>query len=176
MTIARISLLVAFVLASLGCASRAGLVPKGAVAPDFEATAQTGERVQLSKLAGKWVVLYFYPRDETPGCTKEACSFRDSWKKLAAEGVVVVGVSTDDVEAHRQFAEKHQLPFLLVPDPDGAICRRYGVPVTLGYAARVTYLVGKDGRVRRVWPTVEPMGHADELLAEIAAARGEGAK
>ena len=145
------------------------LLPVGSPAPDFTTTAHTGEKVELSKLKGKPVVLYFYPKDDTPGCTKEACDFRDNWTKLQKAGVVVFGVSTQDNTSHKAFAEKYKLPFALLPDEKGEIARKYKVPVVDGKARRITYLIGKDGKVKHVWPKVTPVGHAGEILAQVEA-------
>jgi peroxiredoxin Q/BCP len=155
---------------SCGGAQRAGtLLAVGDVAPDFMAMDQEGRVRELRSLARRRpVVLFFYPRDGTPGCTREACAFRDAWDRLQASGAVVIGVSTDDVESHRRFAEEHELPFPLLADPDGAILRRYGVPTALGMAARVTYVIGEDGRVRRVFPDVDPAVHVDQVLGALA--------
>jgi thioredoxin-dependent peroxiredoxin len=143
------------------------LLPVGSPAPDFATTAHTGEKVELSKLKGKPVVLYFYPKDDTPGCTKEACDFRDAWTKLQKAGVVVFGVSTQDNATHKAFAEKYKLPFALLPDEQGEIAKKFGVPVVDGKARRITYLIGKDGKVKHVWPKVTPVGHAGEILAQV---------
>lgn len=155
-------------LALVGCADRAALLPVGRAAPDFEAVAHDGQTVRLSALRGRYVVVYFYPRDETPGCTKEACELRDSWAPLQQAGVVVLGVSTDDAASHKAFAEHHHLPFLLLADPDGALCQKFGVPRVFGFAQRVTYLLDREGRVKQVWPSVSPVGHAAEILRAVA--------
>jgi thioredoxin-dependent peroxiredoxin len=147
----------------------AALLPVGSPAPDFTTTAHTGQKVELSKLKGKPVVLYFYPKDDTPGCTKEACDFRDAWTKLEKAGVVVFGVSTQDNTTHKAFAEKYKLPFALLPDEKGEIAKKFGVPVVDGKARRITYLIGKDGKVKHVWPKVTPVGHASEILAQVEA-------
>jgi peroxiredoxin Q/BCP len=143
------------------------LLPVGTPAPDFEATAHDGTRVQLSALRGRDVVLYFYPMDNTSGCTKEACDFRDSWARLQDAGVAVFGVSTQGNASHVRFAQKYHLPFPLLPDDKGELAAKYHVPLTLGLAHRVTYLIGKDGRIEHVWPQVTPVGHAAEILAAV---------
>jgi peroxiredoxin Q/BCP len=145
---------------------------EGQPAPDFEATAYDGTHVKLSAMRGKLVVVYFYPKDETPGCTKEACELRDAWNDLRAAGAVVIGVSLDDAASHKEFAEHHELPFLLVSDRDGSICRAFGVPVANGHSKRMTFLIDANGNIRRIWPTVNPVGHAAEILDAI---RGRGA-
>src|SRR5690606_10884989 len=147
--------------------AREGLVSVGEPAPEFMLQDQTGRVRQLSEYRGHPVVLYFYPRDATPGCTAEACAFRDAWDSLQATGAVVLGVSTDDVESHRRFHAEHQLPFELLADLDGRVARRYGVPVRLGMASRVTFLIDGEGVVRHVWENVDPGVHATEVIAQI---------
>jgi thioredoxin-dependent peroxiredoxin len=145
------------------------LLPVGSPAPEFTATSHDGVKVDLAKLKGKYVVLYFYPKDDTPGCTKEACDFRDSWAKLQKSGVQVFGVSTQDNTSHKAFAEKYKLPFPLIPDEKGELAAKYKVPVVDGKARRITYLIGKDGKIKHTWPKVTPVGHASEILAAIDA-------
>jgi peroxiredoxin Q/BCP len=152
-------------------APEAALLPVGSDAPNFTTTAHTGEKVELAKLKGKPVVLFFYPKDDTPGCTKEACDFRDSWAKLQKAGVVIFGVSGQDNASHKAFAEKYKLPFALLPDTQGEIAKKFGVPFADGKAKRMTYLIGKDGKVKKVWPKVTPVGHAGEILAEVEAGK-----
>jgi peroxiredoxin Q/BCP len=144
-----------------------GMLGAGSVAPNFAATDGAGHAVQLSEKRGTPSVVYFYPKDETPGCTKEACAFRDAWDKLAAAHVTVFGISRDSLESHALFREKFKLPFPLAADPDGTISRAYGVPSTLGMDARVTFLVGADGRIAKVYPSVDPAVHVSELLADV---------
>jgi len=143
------------------------LLAVGTTAPDFTAVAHDGQKVELSKLKGKWVVLYFYPKDDTTGCTKEACDFRDNWTTLQKKGVAVFGVSTQDNTSHKAFASKYNLPFPLLPDDKGDIAGKYKVPLNGGLARRITYLIGKDGKIAHVWPTVNPVGHAGEILGQI---------
>jgi peroxiredoxin Q/BCP len=145
-----------------------GLLPTGAAAPEVVGQGPTGEEVRLTALRGKPVVVYFYPQDETPGCTKEACAFRDAWKDLAKADIEVVGVSTNSAERHRAFQQKHQLPFALASDDSGEIGAAYGVSKKLWGYDRVTFLVGRDGRVTHVWPSVDPGVHAREVLAAVA--------
>ena len=128
----------------------------------------------LSDLNGKPVILYFYPRDDTPGCTKEACSFRDHFAAFNALGAVVLGVSADSVKSHGKFAEKFKLPFPLLADEDKTIVQAYGVWGEKRFLGkrymgihRVTFLIGADGRIRKIWPKVKPEEHADEVLAAL---------
>jgi peroxiredoxin Q/BCP len=144
-----------------------GLLAVGTPAPDFSVLAHDGHTVELAKLRGHYVVLYFYPKDDTPGCTKEACSFRDAWAPLQDAGVVVLGVSAQDNASHAAFAEKYHLPFPLLPDDKGELAAKYHVPSTLGFDHRVTYLIDKDGSIAHVWPNVKPGGHAGEILTQI---------
>jgi peroxiredoxin Q/BCP len=139
----------------------------GAPAPDFEARAHDGSDVHLSAFKGRPVVLYFYPKDETPGCTKEACAFRDSWAKLSQRGVVLIGVSADSDESHQKFAEHHKLPFLLVSDPDGHIAGKFGVPVQNGMTSRQSFVIGADGNVKKIYRTVDVAQHAQEIVADV---------
>lgn len=143
----------------------------GDVAPEFSAPVSGGKSLSLAELRGKHVVLYFYPKDDTPGCTKEACGFRDGHGALVKKGAVVLGISPDSVKSHDKFVGKFGLPFPLLSDPDHRIAEAYGVwgeKVFMGRkylgVHRVTFLVGPDGRIARIWPTVKPEVHAAEVL------------
>jgi peroxiredoxin Q/BCP len=147
---------------------------EGQVAPDFTLMGSNGKPFTLSEARGKWVVLYFYPKDDTPGCTREACSFRDYSKKLESLGAVIVGISPDDLRSHDRFATKHKLPFLLLSDPDHTVAELYGVwreknmygRKIMGIQ-RSTFLIGPDGRVHKAWPKVKVDHHVDEVLDEL---------
>ena len=142
-------------------------VKAGDKAPDFTLQSQTGENVTLSNFLGKKnIVLYFYPEDESPGCTKEACSFRDSFELFNDLGAEVMGVNAGSIESHRQFAEHHNLPFILLSDPDNKVRKLYGVPATLGIIpGRVTYIVDKLGIVRHVFSSqFQSTKHVEEAL------------
>lgn len=139
----------------------------GKPAPALDAKAHDGTRVDLAALKGKPVVVYFYPKDETPGCTKEACSFRDAWSDLSKANVVLVGVSTDTAESHKAFAAHHKLPFHLVSDPDGAIAKAFGVPNNNGFLGRQTFVIDKDGNVKKVYRDVDVSKHAADVLADV---------
>jgi peroxiredoxin Q/BCP len=142
----------------------------GDAAPEFDLTDAAGKRVRLSDFRGKRnVVLYFYPKDDTPGCTKEACSFRDSYQAFTDAGAEVIGVSSDDGASHQKFAEKFHLPFTLVSDTGGGVRKRYGVPATLGLLpGRVTFVIDRDGIVRHVFNSqLQATKHVDEALAVI---------
>jgi peroxiredoxin Q/BCP len=145
----------------------AGEVAEGKPAPPLKAKAHDGTEIDLVALKGKPVVLYFYPKDETPGCTKEACSFRDAWNELDKTGVVLVGISTDSLDSHRQFAEHHKLPFHLISDADGSIAKAYGVPNTAGFLGRQTFVIGADGNVKKIYRQVDVTKHASEILADV---------
>ncbi len=143
------------------------MIQLGANAPDFKKTTQTGDSVALSQYRGnKAVVLYFYPKDETPGCTAEACSFRDNYEDFVEAGAVVIGVSSDSEDSHRSFADHHRLPFLLVSDRDQAIRKAYGVPKTLGLLpGRVTFVIDRDGVVRHTFNSqLNAKKHVTEAL------------
>jgi len=150
------------------------LLEVGDKAPAFKAKNQDGETVSLSDFKGKKVVLYFYPKDDTPGCTKEACSFRDGWSRFKKRGVAVLGVSTDDEKSHRKFADKFSLPFPLLADPEKRIVTDYGVWGEKSMYGRkymgtnrVTYVIDEKGKIAAVWPKVKPDGHADEILEAV---------
>ncbi len=152
----------------------------GQQAPDFNLEDQNGERHSLADQRGKWVVLYFYPKDDTPGCTQEACEFRDNMKLIESAGATVFGVSADDKESHKKFATKHELNFPLLVDPERQVLDAYeafGEKQSFGKTHmgvhRVTYLIDPEGKIARVWPKVTPQGHADEVhdaIEELKAA------
>jgi len=153
-------------------------VSVGDVAPDFTLPDQSGTPVRLGDLVGeKTVVLYFYPKDETPGCTIEARAFRDSYEQFTAKDAQVVGVSSDSVRSHRRFARRHNLPFLLLSDADGAVRRLYGVEKTLGLLpGRVTYLIDQTGTVRHVYSSqLRATRHPREALMVLSALAGDRA-
>ncbi len=152
------------------------MIEEGKKAPAFSLKNQAGETVKLSDFAGKYVVLYFYPKDDTPGCTKEACSFRDEHSKLQKAGAVVLGVSPDDEKAHTKFITKYKLPFTLLADTEHAVAEKYGAwgeknmygRKYMGIV-RSTFLIGPDGKVAKAWPKVKPEGHGEEVLEAIKA-------
>jgi peroxiredoxin Q/BCP len=148
----------------------AGLLPVGASSPDVVGVDASGKSVRLSSLRGHAAVVFFYPKDGSPGCTKEACAFRDAFTRFESAGVTLFGVSRDSVESHATFAADHHLPFPLVSDESGEIERAYGVGSFLGMTKRVSFLVDAQGKIARVWPDVDPGIHADEVLAAASAA------
>lgn len=150
------------------------LLEPGMKAPLFEATDQDGKTVRLKDYLGRKIVLYFYPKDDTPGCTKEACAFRDNFPKFEEIGVEVFGVSIDSEKRHKKFVEKYELPFRLVADEDKKIVQDYGVWGLKKFMGReymgtnrVTYLIGENGAIEHVWPKVKPAEHAEELIEYI---------
>jgi peroxiredoxin Q/BCP len=143
------------------------LLPVGTEAPDFESEAHDGTRVHIKDLRGSPVVLYFYPKDETPGCTAEAEAFRDDSTELQKLGARVVGVSLDSIESHRDFARNHGLEFPLIADAGGVIAGMYGVSTRSGFAERVTFIIAPDGTIARVFPEVRVSGHSDEVLLAL---------
>ncbi len=151
-------------------------VEEGETAPDFTLAADDGRQVKLSDLRGKPVVLYFYPKDDTPGCTKEACAFRDRTAELEAKGAVVLGVSPDDVESHGKFRDKFSLNFPLLADLGHQVAERYGAwreknmygKVSMG-VQRSTFVIDGEGKVRKVWKKVNVDGHDQQVLDALAA-------
>jgi peroxiredoxin Q/BCP len=154
----------------MGKPQTGGKVQVGEKAPDFALPTQAGEIVRLSEFTGKTtIILYFYPKDDTPGCTQEACAFRDSYDVFKEAGAEVIGVSADSVESHSSFAQKHRLPFVLVSDKDGEVRKRYGVPATFGLLpGRVTYVIDKEGIVRHIFSSqFLPEKHIKEALEAL---------
>lgn len=146
----------------------------GTPAPDFEGKTQTGETVRLSDFRGKKVALYFYPKDDTPGCTKQACNLRDHLQTLREAGIVVLGVSGDDVDSHRKFAGKYHLPFPLIADPEHEILEKYGVWGERNLYGRkfmgikrTTFLIDENGVIRHVFKRPKVSEHAEEILAKF---------
>jgi peroxiredoxin Q/BCP len=147
---------------------------EGDQAPTFTVATSGGGKISLADYLGKNVILYFYPRDDTPGCTKEACAFRDGFAAFKKKGAVIFGVSPDSVKSHDKFVEKFKLPFTLLADEDKKIVEAYGVWGEKSFMGRkylgvyrVTFLIGKDGKIRKIWPTVKPEEHAAEVLAAL---------
>ena len=145
---------------------------EGSPAPDFTLQDQNGTSITLSSLRGQWAIVYFYPKDDTPGCTAESCSFRDSFEAFTDVGARVVGISSDSVDSHRAFAEKYNLPFMLLSDTGSAVRKQWGVGRTLGLIpGRVTYVIDPEGVVRKRFSSqFSPKKHIDEALAVISPA------
>jgi peroxiredoxin Q/BCP len=138
----------------------------GTPAPDFSLQDHTGTVRTLSEFKGSYVVLYFYPKDDTPGCTKEACMIRDSYNDFETNGIVVLGVSKDSPESHVKFREKYELPFILLSDMDKLVINAYGADGLL-FNKRVTYVIDPNGIIAKIYPNVEPASHAMQLLQDI---------
>ncbi len=145
-----------------------GLLGIGAKAPDITAIDATDHASTLTSMRGHPVLVYFYPGDETPGCTKEACALRDAWKRYDRAGVKIIGVSSNSSESHKAFIKNHALPFPLSADEDGSVGKGFGVRKSVFGYERVSFLVGADGTIQKVWPDVDPAIHATEVLAFAA--------
>jgi peroxiredoxin Q/BCP len=145
-----------------------GLLPVGAQVPNLAAPDQAGKPHHISDEHGHPLVVYFYPKDGTPGCTHEACAFRDAWDKYKTANVQVFGVSADNAKSHADFAKEQRLPFPILADPEHHWAEAFGVNTTLGMDSRVSFLVDKDGKVAKVYPDVDPAVHADQVLRDAA--------
>lgn len=150
------------------------MIEEGQNAPDFELTSDTGETVRLSSLRGRPVVLYFYPKDDTPGCTTQACGIRDAFGEFERAGAVVLGVSPDDERSHVKFRNKYELPFTLLADTDHAVAEQYGAWGEQSYLGRTyfgvsrsTFVIDGDGTVKKIFRKVKPATHADDVLAAL---------
>ena len=164
------SLLLAATLALLAGQATADQPAAGTAAPDFRLQDQKGDWHELSQYQGQWVALYFYPKNDTPGCTTEACNFRDNIFAFRERDAVILGVSLDDVESHKEFAEKYSLPFSLLSDAEGEVAERYGVLRNLGVmkmAKRQSFLIGPDGVIAKHYEDVDPDTHSQEVLADL---------
>ncbi len=153
--------------------ANAALLKPGETAPDFSTQMVVGDQVQpvkLSDFRGKTVILYFYPKDDTPGCTKEACAFRDGYARFQQAGLVVLGCSVQAADSHKAFIKKYSIPFPLLLDPDKKIAKAYGaangIPV-LGLDGRITYVIDGQGKIEKVYPKVDPSRHAQQILEAL---------
>lgn len=156
----------------VGAGAARSEVAVGQAAPDFRLQDQNGAWHTLERHRGQWIALYFYPKDQTPGCTTEACSFRDNVFAFEEIGATILGVSLDDVKSHEAFAKKYSLPFSLLADTDGATAKAYGVLNAIGplkFAKRQTFLIGPDGRIVKHYAKVDPDKHSAEVLADLRA-------
>ena len=177
LTAARHLALVALSLVAFTGAAVAAPPAVGQPAPAFKLQDQDGKWHSLADYKGKWVAIYFYPKDDTPGCTTQACSFRDNIFAFNKEGAVILGISVDDVESHKKFAEKHGLPFTLLADSDKAVSKSYGVLKTymgvMEMARRDTFIVDPQGRIAKHYESVDPEGHSKVVLDDIKALKAK---
>lgn len=156
----------------LGLATARAQVAVGDTAPDFRLQDQNGQWHTLAQHRGQWIALYFYPKDQTPGCTTEACQFRDNIFAFEERGAIILGVSLDDVKSHEEFAKKYSLPFSLLADTDGGVAKRYDVLNVIGpmkFAKRETFLIDPDGRIVKHYENVKVDEHSAEVLADLKA-------
>ena len=165
-------------LLALAATARAEVPASGMAAPGFTLPDQNAAQRRLTEWRGRWVVLYFYPRDDTPGCTAEACAFRDDLAQLTALGAQVVGISVDDTLSHKAFAEKYQLPFPLLSDSTAEVARQYGAVsdwLVMKVAKRYTFLVDPAGRIARTYLSVDTSRHSAEIIADLKQLQGRPA-
>ncbi len=149
-------------------------IKEGKLAPDFKAPDQNGEEHKLSDYRGKWVLIYFYPKDDTPGCTKEACSIRDTWPEFRKLNIKVFGVSIQDEKSHKKFQEKYDLPFTLLADPEKKIVKKYGVWAEKSLYGRKymgtlrnSFLINPEGKILKIYEKVNPVSHVSEVLEDL---------
>lgn len=172
----RVSTILLFALALLLGSAQAGDLRVGQPAPAFELPDQHGETHRLADYADGWLVLYFYPKNETPGCTTEACNFRDAMHRLIAQDTQILGVSMDSQASHQAFAEKYELPFSLLSDPDGVTVRDYGALsnfLVVRFAKRHSFIIDPDGRLAKIYRDVDPDEHVFEVLADLRQLRAQ---
>jgi thioredoxin-dependent peroxiredoxin len=171
--------LVGLASSPLAIAAEAAVPAVGQPAPAFKLQDQAGKWHTLADYKGKWVAMYFYPKDDTPGCTTQACGFRDNIFAFNKEGAVILGVSVDKVASHKEFAEKHSLPFTLLADSDKAVARQYGVLKTymgvMEMARRDTFIIDPQGRIAKHYESVGPEGHSQMVLADIKTLKAKAA-
>lgn len=164
-------------LASLAVAARAATPVVGTAAPDFSLPDQNGKQRSLSDWRGKWVVLYFYPKDDTPGCTEEACTFRDDLEQLSAMDAQVVGISIDTSESHKAFADKYHLPFPLLADAKADVAAKYGALsdwLVIKLAKRYTFLINPNGRIVKAYLSVDTSRHSAEIVSDLKQFKNNG--
>ena len=148
-----------------------GHLPIGKPAPDLSGVDQAGKTQRIADHRGGYLLIYFYPKDGTPGCTTEACAFRDAWKRYEEAQVAIFGVSEDDQASHAEFAEEHRIPFPLIADPEGAWATAFGVGTFLGMTERVSFVVGPEGTIVAAYPDVDPNVHATQMLKDVTTLR-----
>lgn len=158
---------ISLLISLTSCHSQDITLKEGGIAPDFTLSSDEGKLVKLSDFKGKNVVLYFYPKDQTSGCTKEACSMRDNLALITADNTVVLGVSVDNVDSHKAFKEKEKLNFTLLADPDKAVSKLYSGLNVVGMSKRVTFIIDKDGVIKKIFPKVDVTEHYKEILSVL---------
>jgi peroxiredoxin Q/BCP len=159
-----------FVLGLFSFGQAVAELKTGDAAPDFHLMDQSGQTHSLAQYRGQWLVLYFYPKNDTPGCTKEACEFRDDYTQLTDMGVVLLGVSTDNLQSHQAFAQKYSLPFPLLSDVDGEVAKHFGSLFQLGpikLAKRHSFIIDPEGRIAHIYRDVTPKTHSDEVINQL---------
>ncbi len=142
------------------------MLEENTIAPNFTLKNQDGKDVSLSDYAGKWTLIYFYPKDDTPGCTKEACALRDNFPFYEDTGIEILGISKDSPASHTKFIQKYSLPFTLLSDSEGSVAKTYGADGMLG-TKRISYLVSPNGTIAKAYPKVSPATHAQEVLEDL---------
>jgi peroxiredoxin Q/BCP len=160
------------ICAGVALGAQAAELAPGQPAPAFALTDQHGTLQRLSDYRGQWLVVYFYPKDDTPGCTKEACKFRDNLQDITALGAQVLGVSVDNADSHKRFAEKYSLPFPLLSDSDGTVAKTYGALWSLGpmkFAKRHSFIIDPTGRIAKIYRDVQPERHSQEIIDDLKA-------
>lgn len=176
--IAIVAILVVLAALFVARAARSGELPKvGELAPNFNLPDQNGAQHALQDFRGKWLVLYFYPKDDTPGCTQEACAFRDDLSLLTDMGAQVVGVSVDDSNSHAEFAKKYHLPFPLLADKSGEVAASYGALmdlVVMKLARRFTFLIDQNGKIEKIYLSVETSRHSKEIIEDLQKLKAKG--
>jgi peroxiredoxin Q/BCP len=164
------NLALALIFGAAGAAAATDVPAQGSNAPEFSLPDQNGRQSHLGDWRGRWVVLYFYPKDDTPGCTEEACHFRDDLQSLKGLGAQVVGISVDDTKSHATFAQKYHLPFPLLADADAAVAKTYGAYsdwFLTGFAKRYTFLIDPAGRIAQSYLNVDTSRHSAEIIADL---------
>ena len=154
------------VFATTACVKEESMLQVGSLAPDFELPDQDANLHKLSSYRGKKVLIYFYPKDNTPGCTAEACSLRDNFNELKEKNLVIFGISADTVESHKKFAEEHGLPFTLLADPEKKVVQLYNANGKL-FVSRISYLIDEEGKIQKLYPKVNPLDHANQIMADL---------
>jgi thioredoxin-dependent peroxiredoxin len=164
-TIAAVALGI-LLFAMSACVKQEDMLGLGSKAPDFELPDQDGKLHKLSSYLGKKVLIYFYPKDNTPGCTAEACALRDNFDQLKAKNLVIFGISADTIESHKKFANDHGLPFTLLADPEKVVVKKYNANGKL-FVSRISYLIDEQGKIMKVYPSVNPINHASEIMSDL---------